>query len=248
MRLCILILLVASNASAAAWLQPKGYKLRITSFGYYKADNYKKNYFEIYGEYGKSYYWTVGSKAAYEAIKLDDYSLDGVSYLEWFARRHIYLDDKYSVVSNFSLRLPAIKKPILNLALSNSELELSGGLAIGRGYKKGYVETAIDYHTGIKNLVNGNRGEESYVHIDFSSGYNFNSLDSISLSAYSKWNLGNKKPHIFYGQTSDTAKLQLAYKRQITDSLAYQIGVNKDVYTSNSAKGSSIFAGVWYGL
>lgn len=151
---------LAASPAHAAWPQPKGEALIITSLSSYRADTrfnefglrapdrgYRKQELSVYGVYGLTGYLTLGAQPVYAqiytkpAIGIASERTNGLTSVELFARQRIVTGDNWIFSAQALVKLPgshaAGREPLVEASNKDAEGRLlygSSGRLFGREY------------------------------------------------------------------------------------------------------------------
>lgn len=252
-----------SAPANAAWPQPEGETLIISTLSDYTADarydelgrrtpasGYHKQELSFYTVYGLSESLTLGAQPTFFRLNsrpgfgLGKREMSGFSHIELFARQRLFSGNGWLVSSQVLVKLPGPKATEREPLLEASNKDAEGRLLFGRSGRLGKHLLDLEYFSSFEA---GYRARNSHaadqLRGDMTIGIRF--LPRYQLIAQGINIHSVKKPDSFDSTAYDLYKAQLSLLRDLPHGVAVQVGGYSEYAGRNIGAGNALFMAIW---
>lgn len=252
-----------SPQSFAAWTQPRGEGLVITTFSTYHADarfdalggraeagGYTKQEVSAYGVYGLTAALTLGAQPVFTRVRANSpagggrRTLSGVTQMEIFARRRMAYGEDWifsaQALVKFSGQDAVDREPLLE----SNRREMEARLLYGRSGRLGKTLRDLEYFSSVETGLRARSNDaadqwraDAAVGVRFRKHYQLigQSINSISLRRAE-----DSDPSAF-----DLYKAQISLLRDLPGKISVQLGASREYAGRNISAGDTLFIAIW---
>ncbi len=254
---------VCSAHAQAAWLQPKGKMLIISSLSDYRSvarfdalgfrgaeRAYRKQELSLYGVYGLMDGLTLGVQPSFYRLHVRSaatsarQSMNGLSYIELFARTRILAGDFWILSAQTLVKLPGPRAVDGEPLLENASRDVEARLLFGHSGRFARQLLNLEYFSSIEAGYRArDRQAADQWRADATFGFRPSQKYQIILQGFNTISL--KSPDGSDPTAYDLYKAQISVVRDLPHGMALQAGGFTEYAGRNTGAGNALFMAVW---
>lgn len=252
--------LLASQAFAGAWVQPKGKGQVIVGASLYSVDNYyttaghkrsQPNYrkweSQPYAEYGVSEWFTLAGNISTQQVEQGSKSNTGIGDTELYARMRLWDEGGFAASLAPMIKLPALDNRNDRPVIGSDDADIGGVAALGYSFALLGQKHFVNLDTGFRYRFGEPRNQ---LRLELTAGIGITDRVRLLPQIFATRKLSEQnKALVFYTQSAgddyDDYQFQLSTLYKLNESLSLQVGAFVHAHGKNAGKGDGVVFAVW---
>lgn len=261
--LCGIVAAVGSAQAHAAWPQPKGETLIISTLSIYQAKarfdalgrrspagDYRKQELSVYSVYGLTGELTLGVQPDFVSVRARPgpdkgrKTVNGLSNIEFFLRQQLFTSEGWVISAQGLIKLPGARPFEREPLLEKRSRDAEGRLLIGNSGRLGKHLLDLEYFSSIEAGYRA-RGKGASGQWRAGAAFGVRPWPAYQLVVQSFNIVSAKAPDDFDPDRYDLYKAQVSLIRSLPNGMAVQAGGYSEYAGRNIGAGSALFIALW---